>query len=71
VGVRNVVAGEDDAALLRLVQTQHRAGERGLARARLADEADAFAGGHVEIDVREDGAQRRSAEQRSARAVGQ
>src|SRR5262249_15595486 len=48
---RGVAAVEEDAALLRLVEAREEGEDRGLARAGLADERDAFARLDAEGDV--------------------
>ena len=49
--VRDVLAVEHDAALGRFGQTHHHTRERRFAAAGFADQADRFAGEHVEIDA--------------------
>ena len=49
--VADVLAVDADAALLELVEAQEQVDERGLARARASDEADALARPHDEVEV--------------------
>ena len=57
--VADVLAVDADAALLDLVEAQQQVDERRLARARAADQADALARPHDEVEVVEHRAGRR------------